>query len=367
MPIRLGLVILSLILSVLIGFVVARGGGSGSAAGVRERPVIGLSLDTLKEERWQRDRDTFVAACTKLGADVRVVSANSDDRTQTSDIESLISQRVDCLVVVPHDGAAMAGAVDRAAVAGIPVMAYDRLITGTSKLDLYVTFDNVTVGRQQAEFLAQRFAGRNWKVVRIYGSPSDNNAKLFKQGQDEILNPLIKAGQVQVVHEDWAIDWKPENGKKITSAAITRYGEAGFDAILASNDGTAAGAIEALREAGMVKRVVVTGQDAELAAVQRIALDEQAMTIYKPLPVLAKQAAELAVRMAQRKPVVARMETNNGPSQVPSVFAAVQTVTKENIMSTVVAESFHTYEAIFGNMPADKRPPKPAALPEVKH
>jgi D-xylose transport system substrate-binding protein len=184
----------------------------------------------------------------------------------------------------------MARAVELAHREGVPVLAYDRLITG-SDLDLYMTFDNVRVGELQARYLVEQLgnAGEKKRLLRIYGSPTDNNARLFKQGQDNILEPLIASGVLEVVHEDWAQDWKPENAKRIANAALTKGG--GLDAILASNDGTAGGAIQALAEEGLAGKVLVTGQDAELAACQRIIAGTQSMTIYKPLSRLANQAA----------------------------------------------------------------------------
>jgi D-xylose transport system substrate-binding protein len=357
---RIGLVIISLILSVAIGAAIARGGGDGRTpgAGVKRAPIVGLSFATLKEERWQRDLEIFTKACAEQGVEVRALSADSDNYIQASQAAALVSQGVDALVIMPNDSAALAAAVDQAAAAGVPVMAYDRLITGTANLALYATFDNAAVGRAQARFLAERFGERRWRLLRILGAPTDNNARLFKAGQDEVLEPLIRAGRVEIVFEDWAVDWRPENAKKIAAAAITRLGADGFDAVLASNDGTAAGAIEALREAGLVGRVPVTGQDAELAAVQRIALGEQAMTIYKPLPVLARQAAGLAVRLARRQPVVAAASTANGASEVPAVFSPVHAVTAENIQDTVVKDGFHTYEAVYGSLPAERQPPR---------
>src|SRR5688572_2642873 len=228
MKLRLTLVIVSCLLSVLIGLVLSRGGGGGeSVPAARARPLIGLSMDTLKEERWQGDRDMFVRRANELGADVESLSANSDDNRQIKDVEALITKKVDALVIIPHDGAACAKAVELAHQAGIPVLAYDRLITGCD-LDLYMTFDNVRVGELQGKFLAEQFAAGSGKkrIVRIYGSKTDNNAFLFKAGQDRIIDPLVKSGAVEIVHEDWAQDWKPENAKKITNAAITRAGTA---------------------------------------------------------------------------------------------------------------------------------------------
>jgi D-xylose transport system substrate-binding protein len=351
MNLRLSLVVVSCLLSVITGLVISRGGRVKVATG-REQLLIGLSMDTLKEERWQGDRDMFVARVRELGADVAVQDANSDDVRQIKDVEALITKGVDALVIIPHDGAACAKAVNLARDAGIPVLAYDRLITGCD-LDLYMTFDNVRVGELQAKFLVDAFAnapGRK-RLVRIYGSKTDNNAGLFKQGQDNVLSPLIASGAIEIVHEDWTQDWKPENAKKIANAAITKAGPSSgalpFDAILASNDGTAGGAIQALTEEGLAGKILVTGQDAELAACQRIVAGTQSMTIYKPLKQLASKAADVAVKLAKHQPVIARAELDNGKVKVPSVFLDVVSVTKENLRETVIADGFHKEADVF--------------------
>jgi D-xylose transport system substrate-binding protein len=306
----------------------------------KENPVIGLSLDTLKEERWQRDRDTIVAEARKLGATVIVQSANSDDTRQVRDVESLISRRVDVLLIVPHNGSAMTRAVKSANEARIPVIAYDRLILN-AEIAYYLTFDNVKVGEAQGSYAAARLpSDRKARIVRIYGAPTDNNAKLFKQGQDNILGPLIAAGKIEVVHEDWALDWKPENAKRIMNAAITKAGR-NIDAVVVSNDGTAGGAIQSLVEEGLAGKVMVTGQDADLAACQRIMRGTQAMTVYKPLKNLAALAARVAVEVARGNKPAATTTLNNGSKDVPSIFEKVIAVDRENMMSTVVADGFH--------------------------
>jgi D-xylose transport system substrate-binding protein len=346
MKLRVSLVLLSCFLSVITGLVLSRRDGPASAVTGHSKPRIGLSMDTLKEERWQGDRDMFLRRAEELGAEVFVQSANSDDTRQIKDVEGLLTQGVDVLVIIPHDGAACAKAVELAHQAGVPVLAYDRLITGCD-LDLYLTFDNVKVGELQARTLVERLgSGGVKKLVRIYGSKTDNNALLFKQGQDHVLEPLIKSGAIEVLHEDWAQDWRPENAKKIANAAITKAGH-GIDAILASNDGTAGGAIQALTEEGLAGKVLVTGQDADLAACQRIVAGTQFMTIYKPLSRLANKAAELAVKLAKRQPVVARAELDNGKTAVPSVLLEVVAVTKENLDDTVIKDGFRKREDVY--------------------
>jgi D-xylose transport system substrate-binding protein len=319
--------------------------GTSAVFASKDKPVIGLSLDTLKEERWQHDRDTFTAEATRLGATVIVQSANSDDTRQVRDVESLISRGVDVLVIVPHNGSAMSRAVKSANDAKIPVIAYDRLILNAD-IAYYLTFDNVKVGEAQGAYAAAHLpADRPARIVRIYGAPTDNNAKLYKQGQDTYLEPLIKSGKVVVVHEDWALDWKPDVAKKIMNAAITKAGTK-IDAVVVSNDGTAGGAIQSLVEEGLAGKVIVTGQDADLAACQRIVRGTQAMTVYKPLKNLATHAAQIAVEVARGNRPATTQTIENGLKPVPSIFEKVISVDKDNLQSTVVADGFHSAESL---------------------
>ncbi len=357
MKLRVLLVIASLVASVLIGLSLASRGGGKQVAG-NPGITIGLSLDTLKEARWQADRDMFVKRAGELGARVLVLAANNDDTVQVGDVEKLITNRVDVLVIVPHDGKAMAKAVRMAHEAGIPVIAYDRIIRD-SDLDLYVSFDNERVGELQARFLVEHLPtpGKG-RIVRIYGAKTDNNASQFKRGQDRVLEPYIARGDIVVVHEDWAEDWKPENAKRIVNAAITTAGS-NIDAVLASNDGTAGGAIQALSEEGLAGKVLVTGQDAEIVALQRIAAGTQTMTIYKPLQTLARGAAELAVRLAARHIVVAKQTVDNGYGQIPAVLYDVVTVTRDNIVDTVVRDRQASFDDVYRGIPEAQRPPRP--------
>jgi D-xylose transport system substrate-binding protein len=348
---RTVLMIASLALSLAIGWVVARGGGAGGARRASDQPLIGLSMATLQQARWQRDRDAFVTRARDLGAEVLVQSANNDDTRQIADVEALISRGVDVLVIIANDSTAMARAVDLAHQAGVPVIAYDKIVRD-SDLDLFMSFDNLRVGELQARYAVDHLPtpGRG-RVVRIYGARSDDNTRLLKRGQDQVLDDLIKRGDVEVVHEDYAEDWRPENAKRITNAAITRLGTQGFDAVIASNDGTAGGAIQALLEAGMSGRVIVTGQDAELVACQRIVAGSQSMTVYKPLQRLATRVAEVAVKLARRQVVVAPSAVNNGKIDVPAILTDVELVTRENLESTVIRDGFHRREDLFTERP----------------
>ncbi len=353
MSIRNLLTVLSLVLSVLIGLTLAKTSGAkgvgAATGGHREHPLIGLSLDTLKEARWQGDRDFFVARAKELGSEVSVQSANSDDTVQMQNVQSLLSSGIDVLVIAPHNAQAMAGAVEAAQKVGVPVISYDRLIKGANP-DLYMSFDNLAVGHLQGQYIVDqlpKLGHRPMKLVRIYGAKTDNNAVLYKQGQDEALKPHIDNGDIQVVQEDWAEDWKPENATRIMNAAITNAGR-NIDAVLATNDGTAGGAVQALLGEGLAGKVLVTGQDAEVVACQRIAQGTQAMTVYKPIKTLATHAAEMAVALGRGKPIIATATVNNGSADVPSVLFPSMVVTKDNIDATVVADGFHTHSDVYG-------------------
>lgn len=344
---RILLVVVSLILSVVTGLVVARTGRVATTTETSGKKfVVGFSMDTLKEERWQTDKKLFEEKIKTLGGTVLTQSANSDDVQQVQNIESLITSNVDVLVIVPHNAEAMATSVEKAHAAGIPVLSYDRLIKNAD-VDLYISFDNYRVGEEQAKALVAALPGGKGRIIRIYGAKTDNNAFQFKEGQDRVILPLVEKGDIQVVHEDWTESWKPENAKKIVQAAISSKGT-NFDGILASNDGTAGGAIQALTEEGLAGKILVTGQDAELSACQRIVAGTQTMTVYKPIKFLAEGAAEAAMKLARGTPIIARTSVSNDKTEVPTIFLNVSVVTKDNMRETVVKDGFHSEEKVYG-------------------
>ena len=317
---------------------------SGSSGDAKIK--IGFSMDTLQEERWQKDRDLFKAAAEAQGAEVIVQAANSDDAKQIAQAESLISQGVDILVVVPHNAEATAAIVEKAHAAGIKVLAYDRL-TKNSDLDLYVSFDNERVGEMQAEAITKLVP--KGKYVYIGGSETDNNAHLFKQGAFNILQPLIDKGDIQVVYDQFTKDWNPTNALANMENALTANSNK-IDAVVAANDGTAGGVIQALTAQGMQGKIPVSGQDAELAAAQRIVEGTQTMTVYKPIKALAEKAADLAIKLAKGEDVGADKKVNNGKIDVPSVLLDPIAVDKTNIDATVIADGFHSKEDVYKNV-----------------
>ena len=315
--------------------------------------TIGFSMDTLKEERWQRDRDLLVKRAEELGARVLVQAANGNDALQNSQAENLLTQGVDVLLVAPHNGKTAATIVEAAHKAGVPVIAYDRLILD-SDLDLYVTFDPVRVGELQAAYAVKRRPQGNY--VLIGGAPTDNNALLLRQGQMSILKPYLDRGDVKVVSDQWAKEWQPIEALKIMENALTRNNNQ-VDAVVVSNDGTAGGAIQALAEQKLAGKVLVTGQDADLAGCQRVVAGTQSMTVYKPIQRLAYKAAEVAILLARKQPVPDKTSpVANGRKDVPSILLQPIQVDKDNLLSTVVADGYQKLEAVYKDIPKDQWP-----------
>lgn len=313
---------------------------------------IGLSMDTLKEERWQKDRDYFVNYCKKLGGEVLVQAANSDDGLQVSQCENLLSQGIDVLVIIPHNAEAMAAAVTSAKKSKVPVIAYDRLIKNCD-LDLYISFDNEKVGEFQAKYITNLVPEGNYAYIG--GSPTDNNAFMFKAGAMKVLNPLIKAGKIKLVYDQMTNDWKPEYAQANMENALTKMNNK-IDAVVAANDGTAGGVIQALAEQKLAGKVPVSGQDAELAACMRIVEGTQSMTVYKPIKVIAEAAAKSAMSLAGKKKVTTNKIIDNGKKKnVPFLALEPISVDKTN-MSVVIKDGFQKLEDVYRNVPKSEWP-----------
>jgi D-xylose transport system substrate-binding protein len=313
---------------------------------------IGLSMDTLKEERWQRDRDLFVERAKELGVDVLVQSANGDDNVQTQQAENLLTQGVNVLVVVPHNSEVAASIVESAKLQNVPVVSYDRLIRN-SEPDLYISFDNEKVGEMQARYLFERAPKGNY--VLIGGAPTDNNAFLFRKGQMNVLQPAADRGDIRIVADQWARDWLASEALRHTENALTQANN-NVVAVVASNDGVAGGAIQALEEQKIAGKVLVSGQDADLAGLQRILAGTQSMTVYKPVAKLARRAAEAAVALARKEKIETTAVINNGKMDVPSILLEPIAVDKDNIVDTVIKDGYQKFEEVYRNVPLDKRP-----------
>jgi D-xylose transport system substrate-binding protein len=318
-----------------------------------DKIIIGFSLGTLKEERWIKDRDLFVKRANELGADVNVLSANSNPEVQNSQVESLILQGVDTIVIVPENEEILEPLIEKAHEKGIKVIAYDRLIKN-SDLDVYVSFDNVLVG--ELETTGVLSAVSKGDFAYIGGSPTDNNAFLLKKGSMAALDKKIRDGDIRLVVDEFSPGWNPDEAYK----TIKKYLEANkkLDAVIAANDGTAFGAIQALKEYNLSGIVPVSGQDAELGACQRIVEGTQIVTVYKPIELLAYKSAEIAVSIAKGEKTEFNSVVDNGKINVSSYLLSPISVNKENMMETIIKDGFHTYEEVYQNIPENERPKK---------
>jgi D-xylose transport system substrate-binding protein len=322
------------------------GGGAPSQRMGRVEPLqIALLMDTLQQERWKRDRDLFVARAKERGAVVFVEAAEGDAAKQLAQAQAMLDKGVKVLVVVPHD-AVQAGEIVKVAKARkVPVISYDRLIRDAD-INLYVSFDNVRVGEQQAHYLLSRAPTGNY--VLIGGAPTDYNAKQLREGQMNVLKPAIDGRSIRVVSSDWATDWRADEAKKITEAALKKTGNR-LAAVVASNDVTAGGAVEALTAANLAGKVLVSGQDAELGAVRRIVAGTQAMTVYKPVRALANIAAAAAVSMAKGEEVTTVTSVNNGLRDIPAMLVGPISVDKDTLDGTVIRDGFHKREEVYAS------------------
>lgn len=315
---------------------------SGNMANAKDIK-IGMAIDDLRLERWQKDRDIFVNKAESLGAKVFVQSANGNEETQMAQIENMINRGVDVLVIIPYNGQVLSNVIAEAKREGIKVLAYDRMINDAD-IDFYISFNNEKVGELQAQSLVERVPQGNYFLMG--GSPVDNNAKLFRQGQMNVLNPLIKEGKIKIVGDQWVDAWLAENALKIMENALTANNNK-IDAVVASNDATAGGAIQALIAQGLAGKVAISGQDADLAGIKRIVAGTQTMTVYKPISKLANDAAEIAVTLGKGETPESNAVLNNGKKDVPSYLLTPIQVDKSNIDATVVADGFHSKESIY--------------------
>jgi len=312
---------------------------------------IGFSMSTLQEERWQRDRDIFVARAKELGAEVIIQNANNDSDEQLNQVRFLIEQGMDILVIVPQDCEKAASMVQTARKYGIKVISYDRLIRNAD-VDIYISFDNVKVGRLMAESLAKKVPRGNYVIIN--GARTDYNSYMFNEGYKSVLKKFTDKGEIKVVNEIWTNDWKHEDAFQCIEDSLRN--KLRIDAVIAANDSLAAAAIEALSENRMAGRVPVVGHDADLAGCQRVVEGTQLMTVYKPIHRIAKTAAEISVWMAKGEEVKANSVINDGKYNVPYYMIQPIAVTKNNMKDTIIADSFHGLEDIYINVPKSQWP-----------
>ena len=331
-------------------------GTADTAASGEGGGTIALLLPESQTARYEAaDRPFFEAKVAELCPECEIIYSNADQDAakQQSQAEAALTNGAQVLVLDPVDSAAAAPIAAAAKAQGVPVISYDRLITG-AEIDYYISFDNENVGELQGQALLDELTRQgkaDGTIIMINGSPTDNNAKLFKQG----AHSVIDASTLTVGAESDTVEWKPANAQADMDGHITTLGKNGFVGVYAANDGTGGGAIAAMKSAGIDPSTrPVTGQDAELAAIQRILAGEQFMTVYKAIQPEAEAAAELAVALVRGEtPTAETTPVDNGAGQIPSILLDPIAVTKDNVKDTIVADEFHSVADICTSEYAD--------------
>jgi D-xylose transport system substrate-binding protein len=324
----------------------ACGANEAQEGGEEDAPTIALLLPESKTTRYESfDRPLFEAKVEELCADcvVDYYNADQDESKQNEQVNSAIGKGADVVVLDPVNGEGAGGMVQSVQESGAPVIAYDRFI---AEADYYMSFDNFTVGQKQAEALVEQTGGSG-DILMLNGAPSDPNAGQFKEGAHSVIDD----SGLNVLEEYDNPDWSPENAQQWVTDQLAKYDPSRIAGVYAANDGQAGGVISALTGGGVQPGNLppVTGQDAELEAIQRIVAGEQSMTVYKPIKIEAETAAEIAVQLAQGEDVEAPDEYEG----VPSFIFDPIVVTQDNVMDTVVADGFHSVEDICTDRYAD--------------
>ncbi|MGY5629210.1 ABC transporter substrate-binding protein [Streptomyces sp. UC1A3] len=320
---------------------------SDSAAKKGDAIKVGLLLPENQTARYEKfDKPLIekkVKELTNGKGEVVYANAKQDATLQAQQVDTMITNKVDVLIVDAVDSKAIAGSITKAEQADIPVVAYDRLAEGP--IDAYTSFDNVTVGKTQGEALLEALGdkAKDGQIVMMNGSSTDPNAAQFKEGAHSVLDGKVKIGREYDTKE-----WKPENANANMEGAISAIGKDKIVGVYSANDGMAGGIITALKAAG-ISNIPVTGQDAELAGVQRIITGEQYMSVYKSYPQEAAVAGEMAVALAKGESLdsIAKDKADSATTKgIPSVLVPVVSLTKDNIKETVIKEGFYTLDEI---------------------
>lgn len=332
-------------LVILTAAAVLSGCGQEKAPDLEEdkKIQIGMIFDNFVMDRWQRDRDVFVSTAKELGAEVNVQNANSSVEEQAALLQYFIKKKVDIIVLVPIDSKPLLDEIKKAQEEGIKVISYDRLVVGAQP-DLYISFDNRQVGSLMAEAIASKL-GRSDKVLMVCGPLTDNNVKEVQAGFLE----RMEEKKIEVLDTYYAAEWRPEN-----AAAYIRQNSdmvSQVKGIMCGNDNLAGQAISALAEQRLAGEIYVTGQDADLAACQRIVEGTQYMTVYKPVEKLAARAAEAAVAMASGEALETDIYVTEEGLQVPYIKLDTIAVTALNIRDIIINSGFHLKEDVYLNRP----------------
>jgi D-xylose transport system substrate-binding protein len=310
------------------------GGGSTGATGATGggNVTVGVSWNNFNEERWSKFDEPAIQEALQACGGAKYIStdAGSSAEQQLADVENLISQGANAIIILAQDGEAILPAVQSALDQGIPVVAYDRLIENPGSL--YVTFDNVEIGRLQAQSILEQVPKGNY--VFIKGNSTDANADFLRSGQEEVLKDAIASGDVKNVGESYTDNWDPAIAQTNMEQFLTDNNN-DVDAVLAENDGMAGGVVAALEAQGLAGSVAVSGQDGDVAGLNRVALGTQTVDVYKDARELGKAAGESACAMAQGTALqdVANTQQFDSPggNQMTSIFLTPQAITQDNL------------------------------------
>jgi len=343
----------------------------GGAAPAGEKIKVGLSFSDFATERWKNENDLMTKLLEDKGYEVLSQEANHDVKAQNDQIDNMVSQGVKALIVIAEDGDAVVTSVDKAADAGVIVLAYDRLIK-TPKIAAYLSFNNTEVGRQQALGVMKALDIENWdvaangpaRVVMLGGSPTDNNAHLVRAGQEEIIKPYIDAGKVEVAADQWVENWDAAKALALMENILTEQSN-DIDAVVASNDGTALGALQAMAAQGLAGKVPISGQDATADGCNSIVKGELSVTVFKDIRQLSPLAVDLVDELLKgqdaglEKFKLSELTGEDKPGDVACKFLPVQQVTKDNVYDLVVKSGFQPYDDVYRDIPEADRPAKP--------
>ncbi len=342
---RAGCLLLTMLLLLATAGCGAAEKGRQKENGEEEKIQIGMSFDSFVIERWQRDRDVFVSVAKELGAEVNVQNANGMVEEQKKQIDYFIKKGMDVIVIIAIDPAALQESVKKAKDAGIKIVSYDRLINDAD-VDLYISFDNEKVGDMMARALVKEgIAGGS--VVMIGGSPTDNNVPMVEGA----FKKVMAQNNVTILDSIHAENWRAETAAAYIYENEGRIAQA--DAIMCGNDDLATQAVRALSESRQAGDILVVGQDADLAACQRIVEGTQVMTVYKPVERLATRAAEAAVALARGEEINGDDVTviESGDYQVPYIGLEPISVNRDNIDEVIIGSGFHLKEDVYLNVP----------------
>ncbi len=295
--------------------------------------TIGLALGTLAEERWVNERKYFETEAAKYDAKVLTQDANMDETLQYWQVSDFIKKRIDVLVLVAVNENTAVTCVNAAKKAGIPVLAYSRMIKNAD-IDAFIGFDAVAIGESLAKAAVEKVPQGNYMIIN--GAPIDNNATSQRKGYYNILQPSIDKGMINIVYEEWCDNWSPQKAKEAAEDGLQKNNSK-VDAIIVSNDGMAGGVVQTLTNWKLDGRIFVSGTDGDLSAIQRIAAGMQTVTLLYPQKEFAEEGARAAISLANELlPADATGKTDNGFKQVPTIFAKTVLVTRDNLEETII-------------------------------